>query len=298
MGNVLITGGAGFIGSHTADILERIDKNIIIIDNYSNINSGYRQKKATYLNVDILSNDLDKIFIKYKIDYCIHFAANVSVNTSNENPIFDATQNILGSINILQLCKKYNVKKFIAASSAAVYGNPEYLPIDENHRTQTLSCYGLSKLTMEKYIQLSGLNYIIFRFSNVYGERQTTHGEAGVVSIFNNLMRQNQPIFIDGDGEQTRDFIYVTDVANIVVKGLTSSITNEIINVSTNSAISINTLFNTMAKYYGYSRRPIYRKAREGDIKHSILNNEKLIKLFGDYSFINIEDGLRKLKES
>ena len=292
---VLVTGGEGFIGSHIIDKLIEKGHNVISIDNNSSPNSGYKNPNATYIRADIISKDIDFVFGKYCIDGCIHLAAQASVTSSIKDPINDANINILGSLNVIRLCKKYAIKKIIVASSAAIYGNPEYLPINENHSTDVLSQYGLSKLTMEKYIKLSNLPYLICRFSNVYGERQNAFGEAGVVSIFNDSMMNNKDVFIDGDGEQSRDFIYVKDVFEIICNLLESDIKNNIYNISTNKSCTINQLFKLMAKKYKYRKLPIHRKERIGDIKHSILDNSKLCKHINFYDFTAIDDGLSHL---
>lgn len=293
--NILITGGAGFIGSHVSDLLIENDYNVIIVDNLS---SGFSQninKKAKFYNIDINSAELEKVFQENKIDYIFHFAAQANVSFSTKFPSIDATENILGSINILQLAKKFGVKKFIPASTAAVYGVPERLPVDEEHNTTCLSFYGISKLTMEKYVELFGVDYIIFRFANVYGPRQSAHGEAGVVAIFADKMQNNEDITIHGDGEQTRDFVYVTDIATTCLKAIQSDVKNEIINVSTNTAISINKLFEIMAKNYNYKKAPAHTEERFGDIKHSILDNSKSKKLFSFIPETPVEFGLGTL---
>lgn len=294
--SILVTGGAGFIGSHVIDSFIENNKEIISIDNYSSINSGYINKKAKYIKMDILSDEVENIFKNNNIEYCIHLAAQASVTNSIQDPANDANINILGSIKILELCKKYSCKKIIAASSAAVYGNPSKLPISEKHTTNTISPYGLSKLTMEKYIQLSGVPYVICRFSNVYGERQNAFGEAGVVSIFNEAMINNKDVFIDGNGEQSRDFIYVKDVANIIYQLCSSDITNETFNVSTNTSCTINKLFETMAKIYNYAKEPINREARIGDIRESILDNTCLTKRTQLKKFVSLNAGIQSLR--
>lgn len=294
--NVLITGGAGFIGSHVSDLLLEKGYNVIVVDNLSSGRDNNLNKSAKFYNLDINSPDLEKVFNENKIDYVFHFAAQANVSFSTKFPTIDATENILGSINILQLAKKYGVKKFVPASTAAVYGVPKQLPVDENHETVCLSFYGLSKLTMEKYIQLFGIDYIIFRFANVYGSRQSAHGEAGVVAIFADKMKNNEDITIHGDGEQTRDFVYVADIAKACLAAIESDVTNEIINVSTNKAISINKLYEIMAKNYGYTKSAIHSEERIGDIKHSILDNKKCIKLLNVTPKTSVEVGLANLK--
>lgn len=294
--NILITGGEGFVGSHIIDKLIDSNYSVISVDNNCAINSGYLNPKARYIKADILSNEFEEVFKKYEIEYCIHLAAQTSVTTSINNPYKDAETNILGSIKVVELCKKYNCKKLIAASSAAVYGNPQYLPIDETHPTNPMSPYGLSKLTMEKYIQLSGVPYIIFRFSNAYGPRQNYSKESGVIAIFDRAMKNNKPINIYGDGEQIRDFIYVEDIANICIKALESKVENKILNFSTNKGVTLNKLFKEMSKIYHYSISANYIPARIGDIKESILNNKEVINQFGLINFTDIKDGLKKMR--
>lgn len=293
--NILITGGAGFIGSHVGDLLIYKGYNVFVIDNLSSGSDYNINKKAKFYNLDINSAELENVFKENKIDYVFHFAAQASVSFSTKNPTEDATENILGSINVLKFAKKYGVKKFIVSSTAAVYGVPEYLPVDEIHKTTCLSFYGLSKLTMEKYVELFGIDYIIFRFSNVYGPRQSAHGEAGVVAIFADKMKSNEDITIDGDGEQTRDFVYVADIANACLNAIQRDIKNEIINVSTNTAISINKLFKLMAEKFGYKKTPIHAQERFGDIKHSILDNKKCAELLDNTPQTSIAEGLMQL---
>lgn len=293
--NVLITGGAGFIGSHVGDLLTEKGYNVIVVDNLSSGAEHNLNKNIKFYNLDINSSELEIIFKENKIDYVIHFAAQPSVSFSTSNPKQDAIENILGSINVLTFSKKYGVKKFITASTAAVYGVPKQLPVDEQHDTTCLSFYGISKLTMEKYIQLFGIDYIIFRFANVYGPRQSAHGEAGVVAIFADKMKNNQDIIIHGDGEQTRDFVHVSDIAKVCLKAIEADVKNEIINVSTNTAISINKLFELMGSKYNYKKAAGYDQERPGDIKHSVLDNKKCIKFFGIKPETSIEKGLESL---
>lgn len=293
--NILITGGAGFIGSHVADLLIENDYNIFIVDNLSSGSDNNVNKNAKFYNVDINSPELEKVFKENQIDYVFHFAAQASVSFSTKYPTEDAFENILGSINVLKFSKEYGVKKVITVSTAAVYGVPEYLPVDEKHKITCLSFYGISKSTMEKYTQLFGIDYIIFRFANVYGSRQSAHGEAGVVAIFADKMKNNEEIVIHGDGEQTRDFVYVSDIAKICLKSIQSDVKNEIINVSTSKAISINKLFELMAEKYDYKKVPVHTEERFGDIKHSILDNTKCSNLFGYAPETSVEEGLQAL---
>ena len=292
---ILITGGAGFIGSHIADILIQNNYKVIIADNLSTGKKENINNKAVFYNIDIKNYDaLETVFKNNKIEHIIHLAAQVSVPNSIRNPINDANENIIATLNIIELSKKYNIKKIIVSSSAAVYGIPKELPIDETHSTIPISYYGLSKLTMEKYLILSDINYIICRFSNVYGPRQTPHGEAGVVSIFMDNAINNKDLNIFGDGNQTRDFIYVEDIAKIFLFFIEKNISNEILNISTNNSISINKLANIIIRISKSNIKINYLDKRDGDIDNSILNNTKLLNLI-NINFTTIDEGLRKL---
>lgn len=240
---------------------------------------------------------LETLFVNNKIKYIIHLAAQASVGYSMKYPICDANENIISSLNLIELAKKYNIKKLIVSSTAAVYGEPQYLPIDENHNANPSSYYGLSKLTMEKYIKLSNIDYIIFRFSNVYGPRQIPEGEAGVVSIFMDYFINNNEINIFGDGNQTRDFIYVKDIAKILFLCIKNdNITKEIINISSNVSISINELYEKLKHITKKDLKVNYLEEKRGDIKHSLLNNSKLLNYI-DIKLTNINAGLEKTIE-
>ena len=295
---ILITGGAGFIGSHIVDELINNSYNVIVADNLSTGRMENINNSAIFYNIDIKDKTrLETLFINNKIKYIIHLAAQASVGYSMKYPICDANENIISSLNLIELAKKYNIKKLIVSSTAAVYGEPQYLPIDENHNANPSSYYGLSKLTMEKYIELSNIDYIIFRFSNVYGPRQIPEGEAGVVSIFMNYFINNNEINIFGDGNQTRDFIYVKDIAKILFLCIKNdNITKEIINISSNVSISINELYEKLKHITKKDLKVNYLEERRGDIKHSLLNNSKLLNYI-DIKLTNINAGLEKTIE-
>ena len=292
---ILITGGAGFIGSHIVDELINNSYNVIVVDNLSTGRMENINNSAIFYNIDIKDKTrLETLFINNKIKYIIHLAAQASVGYSMKYPICDANENIISSLNLIELAKKYNIKKLIVSSTAAVYGEPQYLPIDENHNANPSSYYGLSKLTMEKYIELSNIDYIIFRFSNVYGPRQIPEGEAGVVSIFMDYFINNNEINIFGDGNQTRDFIYVKDIAKILFLCIKNdNMTKEIINISSNVSISINELYEKLKHITKKDLKVNYLEERRGDIKHSLLNNSKLINYI-DIKLTNINAGLEK----
>lgn len=292
---ILVTGGAVFIGSHIVDELINNSYNVIVADNLSTGRMENINNSAIFYNIDIKDKTrLETLFINNKIKYIIHLAAQASVGYSMKYPICDANENIISSLNLIELAKKYNIKKLIVSSTAAVYGEPQYLPIDENHNANPSSYYGLSKLTMEKYIELSNIDYIIFRFSNVYGPRQIPEGEAGVISIFMDYFINNNEINIFGDGNQTRDFIYVKDIAKILFLCIKNdNITKEIINISSNVSISINELYEKLKHITKKDLKVNYLEERRGDIKHSLLNNSKLLNYI-DIKLTNINAGLEK----
>ena len=290
MKNVLITGGAGFIGKHTVNNLIKEGFCPVVADRKPNPDMD-----CIYYQLDVTSSDTEIIFKENKIDYVIHLAALPSVSESIKNPHKDCMDNYYATVNVCTLAKKYNVKKLIFSSTAAVYANPKYLPVDEEHPTDFLSPYAITKNASENFIQYCGLDYIIFRYANVYGPGQDCAGEAGVVAKFYDLMKNNKQIEIHGTGEQYRDFIYIDDVAKVNVLALQKDITNTIINVSTNIKTSINELFVILKNELNYKLEPEHTAARAGDIPKSILSNKKLITLFGYSPQIGIEKGLSDL---
>lgn len=300
MEKVLITGGAGFIGSHIVEKFINEKYEVTVIDNLiTGSMNNLKNKEINFFQTDIRDKEeLEKVFTRIKPNYIIHLAAQVSVSSSVENIIYDAQENIISLINILELSTKYNIKKIIFSSTAAVYGIPEEVPSKESNNTGPLSPYGLSKLTGEEYIKmyykLFGLNYIILRYANVYGPRQSAHGEAGVVSIFNDKIQIKDEIFIEGDGLQTRDFVYVKDVAEANYLCTVEEIKNETFNVSTNKDISILDLFKTMKKYSGYEKNAVHKEERKGDIKNSRLDNTKLLKMTSWSPRYNLDSGLEE----
>lgn len=295
---VLVTGGAGFIGSNVVDELIINNHEVCVVDNLLTGKIDNLNNKAVFYKCSITNIDaLELIFKIEKPEVVYHFAAQISVQTSLKKPNFDANINIVGTINLLECCRKYKIKKVIYPSSAAVYGNPEYLPIDENHPIEPISFYGISKHTPEHYIKtfcsLYDIKYTIFRYSNVYGTRQDPKGEGGVVSIFIDKFLKNEPPIIFGDGEQIRDFIYVKDIAKANLLALSKG-DNEVLNVSTNVPMTVNTLFATMKKVFNSDVMAAYLEARQGDIFNSYLNNILAREVLGWNVEYDFEDGVRE----
>ncbi|MDR3594815.1 NAD-dependent epimerase/dehydratase family protein [Clostridium sp.] len=295
---IVVVGGAGFIGSNVVD--ELIDNNheVCVIDDLSTGKIDNLNDKARFYKCDITNIDaLKLIFQIEKPEIVYHFAAQIDVQTSLKRPGFDANINIVGTINVLECCRKFEVNKIIYPSSAAVYGNPEYLPVDEKHPVEPISFYGISKHTPEHYIKtfcsLYGIKYTIFRYSNVYGMRQDPKGEGGVVSIFIDRFLNNESPIIFGDGEQTRDFIYVKDIAKANLLALNKG-DNRIVNVSTNMPVTVNELFETIKKVFNSDVDVIYKEPRQGDILHSYLDNSLAREFLGWVPEYDFEDGIRE----
>lgn len=291
----LVTGGAGFIGSHIVDALLEKGLDVIVIDNLSNSNSEYIAKGVVFYEMDMFDQNLEKVFAKEQPDFVFHQAAQISVAKSMSAPEEDARMNILGTIHVAQCALKNHVKRFIFASSAAVYGMPETLPIMETNPLHPTSFYGMSKAFAEEYIRLfsslGSMKYSIFRYANVYGPRQNINGEAGVVVIFLNKLLAGEALNIYGDGLQTRDFIYVKDIAHACTKSILTD-ESHIINLSTNKKISIRTLADLLSEITGILNPINHLPAKEGDILHSALDNQLAHKKLDWVPEKTIEQGL------
>jgi len=297
---VLVTGGAGFIGSNIVD--ELIDKGhqVTVVDNLSTGKKENLNDQAKFYQLDIREQELEEVFKENEITHVIHHAAQIDVQHSIKDPLFDAQNNILGTINLLECCIAYNVEKIIYASSAAVYGEPDYLPVDEEHPIKAMSPYGISKHTPEHYIkmykELYNLKYTIFRYANVYGPRQDPKGEGGVVSIFVDKMLAEESPVIFGDGKQTRDFIHVYDIVKANLLALEKG-DNILVNISTENRDSVNDLVDYLNEILPYNLETIYEEARKGDILHSSLANGKAKKLLGWTPDYELKAGLEQTVE-
>ncbi|PRX59174.1 nucleoside-diphosphate-sugar epimerase [Cohnella sp. SGD-V74] len=293
---VLITGGYGFIGSHVADRFFKEGYEVFIIDNLSTGNKANVQIKHRGYTLDVTDPKCEEIFRAYRFDTVVHLAAQISVGKSLANPQLDTDSNVLGTVNMLDLSVKYGVKRFIYASSAAVYGLDETLPHLETKSVEPISPYGISKYVNELYADkwhaLHGLSTIGFRFSNVYGPRQSAEGEGGVISIFMNNMLQDKPLKVFGDGEQTRDFIYVEDVADAVYRSANSSHTG-IYNLSVNRQDSVNEIIRSLSEI-----RPDlqvqHEPPRPQDILHSRLDNSAVMRDLDWSPLYGLKEGLER----
>lgn len=295
---ICVVGGAGFIGSHLVDTLLELGHEVVVIDNLVTGSREFVAEEAIFYEVDIRDQEIRKIFKEHKFDYVFHEAAQTMVTVSMEDPIYDCDVNLMGLLNILEACKETGVKKIIMPSSAAVYGDLVTLPLSEEMQGKPTSFYGLTKLTTESYLELYRKNfnlpYICLRYSNVYGPRQGNSGEGGVVSIFCKLIKENKNLTIFGDGEQTRDFIYVKDVVDANIACLNNKETVGIFNVSTNKSISINELAKYIIEYSKNKVDIIYKENRKGDIKHSRLDNSKSQRVLKWKAETSIKDGIKQ----
>jgi len=303
---ILVTGGAGFIGSHVVDGYTKAGHDVVVVDN---LFTGKRENinpEAKFYEIDIRSKGLEKIFEREKPLIVNHHAAQISVPVSVENPIFDAEVNIFGLINILQACVKYGVKKIIFASSGgAIYGEAQEYPTSEKYLPLPLSPYAITKLTSEYYLEFYrhqyGLNYTILRYANIYGPRQIPKGEAGVVAIFIENLLSGRPSVIyhfpDEPDGMARDYCYVEDVvkANILVLKNGS---NEIFNIGSGKPTRTRELYKRLYDLVNNSnpslRTPVPAPPRPGDIKRSCLNIDKAKRMLGWTPDVSLEEGLKK----
>lgn len=297
---ITVTGGAGFIGSHLVDRLIEDGHTVQVIDNLYTGNKEFVHSKAQFVELDIRDPKLYSVLEEFRPDYIFHEAAQTEVSTSMTDPMLDCDINLMGLINLLNAAVKLDIKKFLMPSSAAVYGNLDTLPLNEEMIGNPSSFYGLTKLTTEHYLRIYheafGLPYVCYRYSNVFGPRQGNGGEGGVISIFAKAIVQDSPIIIYGDGKQTRDFIYVDDVVEANILGMQHQVIG-IYNVSTGISSSVNLLVDEFRNISGKDIEVVYDKPRLGDIRDSVLATDKSEKELLFTAKYNLHDGLIKTYE-
>jgi UDP-glucose 4-epimerase len=298
--NILVTGGCGFIGSHIVDAYIDLGHKVWTIDNLSTGDIRNLNSKAEFIEKNIEDSDIEDIFKDVKFDVINHHAAQINVRVSVDDPLFDAKVNILGSLNLLFLGMKYRVKRFIFASSGGtVYGEPNELPITEEFPINPSSPYGISKATTEKYLtlyaKLHDFDYVILRYSNVYGPRQISKSEAGVISIFIECILKHSKCTVFGDGNQTRDYVYVGDVvaANIAALGCRSNI----FNIGTGIETNVNTLIDILSKITDNEVIHEHEDPRPGDVLRNALNNTRAEGVINWHPGISLEQGIKRTFE-
>ncbi|MFB9329636.1 NAD-dependent epimerase/dehydratase family protein [Paenibacillus aurantiacus] len=290
---MVVTGGAGFIGSRLVQTLLNLGSEVHVLDNLSTGSTIH--PLATLHKVDICHPQAREMIAALKPDVVYHLAAQADVQRSIQEPDFDASVNVVGTLNLLEACRRANVRKFIFASTSAVYGKLQKEKLVETDPTQPISYYGLSKITAEHYIRLYhdlyGLNYTILRYGNVYGPGQTAKGEGGVVAVFMDRIARGMPLPINGDGEQTRDFIFVDDVAEANIAAIRFG-DQGTFHVSTGSSASVNRVVDVLQDIHGSQVPVLYREAKAGDIQDSCLDNSLAEAVLSWKPAISLEEGL------
>jgi UDP-glucose 4-epimerase len=298
---ILVTGGAGFIGSNLVDASINVGHDVCVVDNLSTGQKENLNAKAKLFEMDIADKKLSEVFDREKPEAVFHLAAQIDVRKSVADPVADAQINILGSINLLENCKKFGVKKFIFSSTGgAIYGDADIIPTPETYEQKPISPYGICKLSVEKYLHyyhvVFGLPYIILRYANVYGPRQNFQGEAGVVAIFcSKLLAGNQPT-IWGAGKQTRDYVFVGDVVAANLAALKSDKV-DIYNVGTSVETDVNQLAEEIKKNISTDLEFSYGEAKVGEQQRSCLDYSKIKKELGWEPKVKLIEGIKKTVE-
>ena len=295
---ILITGGAGFIGSHIADACVAMGHEVMVLDNLSSGKKENVPPQARFVLCDVTSDTAVEAIRTFRPEIVNHHAAQINVRASVSDPQFDAQVNILGSLRLLEAARQSGVRKFLFASSGgAGYGEQERFPADESHPVRPVSPYGAAKMSVELYLNFYraqyGLDYAALRYSNVYGPRQDPHGEAGVVAIFASLLLRRQTAIVNGDGEQTRDFVYVGDVVRANVAALDRG-EGMSVNIGTGIETSINTVFRTLRDLAGSRQEEIHGPAMPGEQQRSCLENRMASYELGWYPEVSLEEGLAR----
>lgn len=277
---VLVTGGAGFIGSHVVDAFLAAGHDVAIIDNLWAHGGGRRANidpRAKFHHNDIRDEVVDEIIGQFRPEIISHHAAQHSVAHSTKDPGYDAAVNVSGLLNVLQSAARHGTRKVLFASSAATYGTPRYLPMDEAHPQLPESPYGITKMVAEHYLRYYasvGVRYTALRYGNVYGPRQDPNGEAGVIAIFSKRILSGEPIRIDWDGEQAKDYVYVGDVVAANLAALERG-DDEIVNIGTGVGTSVNALHAAVAEAVGRDVEVQHAPKRAGDVRECVFAIDK-----------------------
>lgn len=295
---VLVTGGAGFIGSHVVDALIEHGYRVFILDNLSTGSEENVHAEAKLYKCDLTDHKKTaKYFEKIHPNFVFHFAAQINVRTSVENPVADATTNVLASIHLMELSKKFGVRKFIFSSTGgAIYGDTRVIPTPETTQPRPLSPYAIAKLTVERYLRyfhrMHHLDITILRYANVYGPRQNPHGEAGVVAVFLDKMLRGENPTINGDGLQTRDYVYVADVVAANILALERPKVSGIFNIGTSEQTTVNEVFDRLNRNFDRAFQEQHGPAKEGETRYSALATGLAQRKLGWRSTVPFAEGL------
>lgn len=294
---VLVTGGAGFIGSHVVDRLLADGHAVDVVDNLA---TGRRDRvhPAGRLHVcDLRDARLDAVFAAARPEVVVHLAAQAAVPRSVADPLFDASVNVLGTIALLEACRRAGVRRALYTSSGgAGYGDTDVLPTPEDHPLRPASPYGVSKITAEHYLEcwtgLTGGRALTLRLANIYGPRQDPAGEAGVIAIFTSRLLAGEPCVVNGDGNQTRDYVYVGDVADAIARGVTSADATGVANIGTGAETTVNELHRRLARLAGANGAAEHAPAKPGEQRRSVLDASRAKTLLGWSARTTLDEGL------
>ena len=297
---VLVTGGAGFIGSHVVDGLLAAGHEVLVVDDLSTGSRELVNDGARLVEMDIANPELSGVVEEFAPNAVSHLAAQASVAASMSDPVADARVNIVGGLNVFDAAVSSGATQFIyVTTGGALYGEPDYLPFDEDHPIRPASAYGLSKWTLERYLAMLAPGKVaikVLRVANAYGPRQDPHGEAGVVSIFGLSMLGDHTVTVFGDGEQTRDFVYVRDLVSAHELALNAA-SSTTVNLSSGVELSINELFDKLVAETGFKGAPVFAPERPGDMRRSVLANRRATEVLGWSPQVSIDQGLRETVE-
>jgi UDP-glucose 4-epimerase len=296
---VMVTGGAGFVGSHIVDRVIREGHDVGVVDDLSTGRRELVNLAARFDRCDIRSDRLSALLAEWRPDAVVHAAAQASVSRSLADPDFDASVNILGTLALIRLCGSASVRTVVYISTGgAAYGDTSVVPTPEEHAALPASPYGISKTSAERYVEcygeLLGIRTVVLRLANVYGPRQNPHGEAGVIAIFADRLLQGQPCLINGDGEQTRDFVYVEDVADAVVRALQRSDVTGVLNIGTGVETTVNAIYARLAQAAGVTRPAEHGPAKPGEQRRSALAASRAGRVLGWTAATPLDQGLQR----
>jgi UDP-glucose 4-epimerase len=297
---IIVTGGAGFIGSHIVDAYLNAGHEVLVLDSLWEHGGGRRinvPERANFIHMDIRDQGVARIFHEFKPQVVSHHAAQHSVAISSRDPKYDADVNVIGMLNVLEASVKNGVKKVIFASSGATYGTPDRLPMDERTSQRPESPYGITKMVAEHYLRFykneKGLDFTALRYGNVYGPRQDPNGEAGVIAIFIGKFLKHEGVRIDSDGEQTRDYIYVKDIAQLNVLALDRG-SGGCYAIGTNTRTSVNDIYRTLVEISGFEAPITKAPRRPGDARDAQFDAALAKKELGWKAQTKIADGMRE----